>query len=459
MLYRAAGKQRQGLCPGRAGRHGLGRTEENLLLLKWGPGVGSAIIAQGRIYESRMYKSAEIGHVRVEKNGRLCRCGRHGCLETRVASHPIARHLRQVCSPETTPLLWAAVGGRPENITVHNLDTLAALDEPAMWEALDADIEVLADVVGSCLTMFTPDHLILYGNMFKLPHFREKFLAACKRYDPAYDENYIRVSELAEKLEYIGPLAVVTNELFIRAENFIRQTGKKRAVEQESARALQSSGRSLPHSFYFYQKRRVSPCHTSWRWMPEPLSNRCILFNEKGEMCSVAQKEFTQYFPKPGWVEHDANEIWSTQLGVARAGHERRSGRRAADIAAIGITNQRETTIVWDKNTGEPIYHAIVWQCRRTSAYCDELKAKGLTEKFRQKTGLVIDAYFSATKLKWILDNVPGARERAERGRAAVWHRGDLAHLEADQWQGPCHGLFQRLPHHAVQHQHPAVGR
>ena len=119
-----------------------------------------------------------------------------------------------MCSPETTPLLWAAVGGRPENITVHNLDTLAALDEPAMWEALDADIEVLADVVGSCLTMFTPDHLILYGNMFKLPHFREKFLAACKRYDPAYDENYIRVSELAEKLEYIGPLAVVTNELF-----------------------------------------------------------------------------------------------------------------------------------------------------------------------------------------------------------------------------------------------------
>ncbi len=140
--------------------YGLGRTEENLLLLKWGPGVGSAIIAQGRIYESRMYKSAEIGHVRVEKNGRLCRCGRHGCLETRVASHPIARHLRQVCSPETTPLLWAAVGGRPENITVHNLDTLAALDEPAMWEALDADIEVLADVVGSCLTMFTPSNLV-----------------------------------------------------------------------------------------------------------------------------------------------------------------------------------------------------------------------------------------------------------------------------------------------------------
>lgn len=144
-------------------------------------------------------------------------------------------------------------------------------------------------------------------------------------------------------------------------------------------------------------------------------SNRCILFNEKGEMCSVAQKEFTQYFPKPGWVEHDANEIWSTQLGVAVEAMSK-IGATAEDIAAIGITNQRETTIVWDKETGEPIYHAIVWQCRRTSEYCDYLKEKGLTEKYRQKTGLVIDAYFAGTKLKWILDHVEGARERAERG-------------------------------------------
>ena len=145
-------------------------------------------------------------------------------------------------------------------------------------------------------------------------------------------------------------------------------------------------------------------------------SNRCILFNEKGEMCSVAQKGFAQYFPKPGWVEHDANEIWTTQLGVALSAMNQ-VGASAADIAAIGITNQRETTIVWDRDTGEPVYHAIVWQCRRTSAYCDELKARGLTEKFREKTGLVIDAYFSATKLKWILDNVPGARQKAEAGQ------------------------------------------
>ena len=144
-------------------------------------------------------------------------------------------------------------------------------------------------------------------------------------------------------------------------------------------------------------------------------SNRCILFNEQGEMCSVAQKEFTQYFPKPGWVEHDPEEIWATQLEVAVKAMAN-LGAEAKDIAAIGITNQRETAIVWDKATGVPIYPAIVWQCRRTSEYCDSLKGKGLTEVFREKTGLVIDAYFSGTKVKWILDHVEGARARAERG-------------------------------------------
>ncbi len=144
-------------------------------------------------------------------------------------------------------------------------------------------------------------------------------------------------------------------------------------------------------------------------------SNRCILFNKKGEICSMAQRRFAQYFPKPGWVEHDADEIWACQLGVAVEAMGK-IGAVAEDIAAIGITNQRETVIVWDKNTGEPIYHAIVWQCRRTSEYCDTLKEKGLTETFRKKTGLVIDAYFSATKIKWILDHVDGAREKAEKG-------------------------------------------
>lgn len=144
-------------------------------------------------------------------------------------------------------------------------------------------------------------------------------------------------------------------------------------------------------------------------------SNRCILFDKSGRPCSVAQREFKQYFPKAGWVEHDADEIWASQLGVAVEAMTK-IGATAANIAAIGITNQRETAIVWDKNTGEPVYHAIVWQCRRTSEYCDSLKEKGLTEFFRKKTGLVIDAYFSATKVKWILDHVEGARVRAERG-------------------------------------------
>ena len=144
-------------------------------------------------------------------------------------------------------------------------------------------------------------------------------------------------------------------------------------------------------------------------------SNRCILFNEKGEICSVAQEEFTQYYPQPGWVEHDATEIWNTQYSVAKKAMEQ-LGVTAADIAGIGITNQRETTIVWDKVTGEPVFHAIVWQCRRTSEYCDSLKEKGLVESIREKTGLVIDAYFSGSKVRWILENVPGVRERAERG-------------------------------------------
>ena len=144
-------------------------------------------------------------------------------------------------------------------------------------------------------------------------------------------------------------------------------------------------------------------------------SNRCILFDRVGRIASVAQREFTQYFPQPGWVEHDANEICATLLGVAVEAMQM-AGAAAADIAAIGITNQRETTIVWDKATGEPVHHAIVWQCRRTSEYCDELRARGLTARFREKTGLVLDAYFSATKLHWLLENVPGVRERAAKG-------------------------------------------
>ena len=144
-------------------------------------------------------------------------------------------------------------------------------------------------------------------------------------------------------------------------------------------------------------------------------SSRAIVFDHAGNAVSVAQKEFTQYFPKPGWVEHDPMEIWSSQIGVAQ---EAISALRLSrdEIAAIGITNQRETTIVWDAATGEPVHNAIVWQDRRTAEYCDSLKEKGLTGMIREKTGLIIDAYFSGTKIRWILENVPGARVRAEKG-------------------------------------------
>ncbi len=144
-------------------------------------------------------------------------------------------------------------------------------------------------------------------------------------------------------------------------------------------------------------------------------SSRCILYDKKGTIVSAAQKELHQFYPQNGWVEHDAMEIWSTQIGVAKEAMLKINATYK-DIAALGITNQRETTVVWDKKTGEPVYRAIVWQCRRTAEYCDSLKEAGLTEKFRKKTGLLLDAYFSATKLKWILDNVPKARVRAERG-------------------------------------------
>lgn len=147
-------------------------------------------------------------------------------------------------------------------------------------------------------------------------------------------------------------------------------------------------------------------------------SSRAILFNRAGRIHGIAQQEFAQIFPNPGWVEHDANEIWTSQLAVAQQ-VLREHGLKAADIAAIGITNQRETTVLWDRSTGEPVANAIVWQDRRTAALCDALRADGHSDLFRSKTGLVIDGYFSGTKLRWLLDQVPGARERAEKGELA----------------------------------------
>ena len=193
-------------------------------------------------------------------------------------------------------------------------------------------------------------------------------------------------------------------------------------------------------------------------------SSRAIIFNKSGAIMATAQKEFTQFFPEPGWVEHDANEIWSTQFGVA-AEAVTKAGLSMDQIAAIGITNQRETTVVWERATGKPIYNAIVWQDRRTAAFCDELKAKGYDNIIREKTGLVIDAYFSATKIRWILDNVPGAKEKAEKGELCfgtidswlVWNltkgqvhvtdvsnasRTMLCNIHTGQWDGELQDIF-----------------
>ncbi len=193
-------------------------------------------------------------------------------------------------------------------------------------------------------------------------------------------------------------------------------------------------------------------------------SSRAIIFNREGAVIATAQKEFTQYFPQPGWVEHDANEIWSTQLGVATEAISQ-AGLSLEDIAAIGITNQRETTVVWDRATGKPIYNAIVWQDKRTSSFCDVLREKGLDKIILDKTGLILDSYFSATKLRWILDHVDGARSRAVKGELCfgtidswlVWNltRGQihvtdvsnasrtmLCNIHTQQWDGELEKIF-----------------
>ena len=178
-------------------------------------------------------------------------------------------------------------------------------------------------------------------------------------------------------------------------------------------------------------------------------SSRCILFDEKGEIRSVAQREFTQIYPEPGWVEHDPMEIWSSQFSVMMAAMAN-IGAHGEDIAAIGITNQRETTIVWDKATGVPVYNAIVWQCRRTAPMIDKLKEDGLGETVREVTGLIPDAYFSGQQDR--LDPGPGAggQGEGEQGGAAVWNCGYMADLESDQGGGVCHGLHQRCQNHAL---------
>jgi len=179
-------------------------------------------------------------------------------------------------------------------------------------------------------------------------------------------------------------------------------------------------------------------------------SSRAVIYNQEGAAVKIAQNEFTQIYPQAGWVEHDPMEIWGSQRG-AISEVMAAAGIAPEEIAAIGITNQRETTIVWDKDTGKPVYNAIVWQCRRTAFICDELTAAGMTDYIRENTGLVVDAYFSATKLKWILDHVEGARARAKK-RTAFRQRRYLAHLESHPGKSPRHRLLQCLPDDALQY-------
>ena len=183
-------------------------------------------------------------------------------------------------------------------------------------------------------------------------------------------------------------------------------------------------------------------------------SSRAILFDRNGGAVRSSQSEFRQYYPRPGWVEHDAQEIWASQLEVARSVVD-----DPAAIAAIGISNQRETTVIWERETGEPIHNAIVWQDRRTAALCDELKAEGFDQTILERTGLVTDAYFSATKVAWLLENVAGAREKAEAGALAFGTDRQLSHLEAHWRPASYHRCQQRGAHHVIRYTPPRLGR
>lgn len=196
--------------------YGAGRTLQNLVFVKWGPGVGSAIVTDHHIYEGQTYKSAEIGHIRAVPNGDICYCGRRGCLETCVATHPMIRKIQTICSQETTPVLWEAVHGDPTSLTVHDLERIVDLQDAGVQDALDEEIARLAQTIGAILTMMAPDHLILFGKMFHMPGFKDRIIAHCKQYDPLYDEDYIIVSGLDDRIDYIGPLAAAVSNLFFQ---------------------------------------------------------------------------------------------------------------------------------------------------------------------------------------------------------------------------------------------------
>lgn len=199
--------------------YGVGKEWENLLFVKWGPGVGSAIIIGNQVYDSQNSKTAEIGHCIVKRNGDLCRCGRRGCLETVAAARRVAERVREACGPDTMPELYALVEGDTDRIETKNMNWWLEAEDQALWDIMDEAIDEIARVSVNTITMLAPDKVIVYGYMFELPHVKERFLEHCAGYDASYNREYILESELAEKISFIGPLAVAVNELFLMAKS------------------------------------------------------------------------------------------------------------------------------------------------------------------------------------------------------------------------------------------------
>lgn len=198
---------------------GKGKDLENMLFIKWGPGVGSAIVIRKQIYDSNRSKNAEIGHFIMDPRGRLCRCGRRGCLETFVSTHAMADRLRERCTPEDMPQVYAQVKGYLPEVTAHNLIPFLKLNDPLMWEIIDSNVEVFARAACNVITMLAPDRVIIYGNLFDQPALRDRFLAYCKGVDERYGEDYIILSDLRDKIDFIGPLAMVVNELYLSSQS------------------------------------------------------------------------------------------------------------------------------------------------------------------------------------------------------------------------------------------------
>lgn len=194
---------------------GTGKEQENLLFIKWGPGVGSAIIIHGRLYDSQNSKTAEIGHCIVEKDGKLCRCGRRGCLETKVATHAVAERVRDACTAETMPALYRLMGGDTSQIEAKNITDWIRIKDEGMQRVLDEILEILARTTVNTTTILAPDQVIIYGGMFEIPEIEERFIQFCSHFDPSYRSGYIMKSDLSDRIDYIGPLAVVVNELFL----------------------------------------------------------------------------------------------------------------------------------------------------------------------------------------------------------------------------------------------------